>query len=100
MYGVLVQIGVWIECNAVKKTLQVYIHKVTVSQTLKRQNANLAISYTGPDLAKEVKEKSYVGLSSRIPETMNGVYKVYDFKFTTAWVLGNTVNSEAHVAST
>ncbi|KAG0564732.1 hypothetical protein M758_8G130200 [Ceratodon purpureus] len=86
------KIGVWIEYNALKKTIQVYIHKVKVDQTPKRQNANIAISYTGLDLAKEVKDFSYVGFSSRVPETPNGVYKIYDFKFSTTWVLGSTVN--------
>jgi hypothetical protein len=87
-----VKIGVWVDYNAAKKTIEVYIHKVKVSQTPKRQNANLAIRYTGLDLAKEVEEYSYVGFSSRVPETPNGVYKIYKFQFTTTWVRGSTVN--------
>ncbi|KAG0605461.1 hypothetical protein M758_9G061300 [Ceratodon purpureus] len=86
------KIGVWIDYNALKKTIQVYIHKVKPSETPKRQNANLAIAYTGLDLAKEVKEFSYVGFSARVPPSDNGVYVIYDFKFSTAWVLGSTVN--------
>ena len=86
------QIGVWIDYNALKKTIQVYIHKAKESETPKRQNANLAINYTGLDLVKVVKDFSYVGFSSRVPETPNGMYKIYDFKFSTAWVLGSTVN--------
>ena len=86
------QFGVWIEYDALKKTLKVFLHKVKVNQTPKRQDANIAISYTGLDLAKEVKEFSYVGFGSRVPETPNGVYIIYDFKFTTKWVLGDKVN--------
>jgi len=87
-----VQIGVWIEYNALTKTIEVYTHKVKESLTPKRQNASIAIRYKGLDLAKEVKEFSYVGFSARVPQTENGVYKIYDFKFSTAWVRGNTVN--------
>lgn len=87
------QIGVWIDYNALTKTIEVYTHKVKPSLTPKRQNANLAIRYTGLDLAKEVKEFSYVGFSSRVPQTENGVYRIYDFKFSTAWVQGSTVNN-------
>ena len=82
----------WIEYNALTKTVEVYTHKVKESLAPKRQNANLAIRYAGLDLAKEVKEFSYVGFSSRVPQTEQGVYKIYDFKFSTAWVLGTTVN--------
>lgn len=65
---------------------------VKANLTPKRQNANIAISYTGLDLAKEVKEFSYVGFGSRVLETPNGVYVIYDFTFTTKWVLGSKVN--------
>jgi len=87
-----VQIGVWIDYNALTKTIEVYTHKVKDTETPKRQNANIALRYKGLDLAKEVLQSSYVGFSSRVPQTENGVYKIYDFKFTTAWVLGTTVN--------
>ncbi|KAG0616190.1 hypothetical protein M758_5G097700 [Ceratodon purpureus] len=87
-----VKYGVWVEYDALKMTLKVFLHKVKDTQTPKRDRASLAISYTGLDLAKEVKEFSYVGFGSRVPETPNGVYVIYDFKFSTKWVLGSKVN--------
>lgn len=86
------QHGVWIEYDALTKTLKVFLHKVKIHLTPKRQNANIAITYTGLDFAKEVNEFSYVGFGSRVPETSNGVYQLYDFKFSTKWVQGKTVN--------
>lgn len=86
------KIGVWIEYDALKKIIMVYTHVVKDSQTPKLANRQLAIKYVGLDLAKEVKEFSYVGFSSRVPETPNGVYMLYDFTFQTAWVQGQTVN--------
>lgn len=88
----VVQHGVWIEYDALTKTLKVYLHKVKENQTPNRKNANIAITYKGLDLAKEVNEFSHVGFGSRVPETSNGVYVLYDFQFSTKWVLGNTVN--------
>jgi len=87
-----VQIGVWIEYNALTETIEVYTHKVKETLTPKRQNANIAIRYKGLKLAKEVNEYSYVGLAARVPQTENGVYKIYDFQFTTTWVVGSTIN--------
>ena len=89
---VVVQIGVWVEYDALKTTLKVFLHKVKANLTPNRKNANIAISYTGLDLAKEVNEFSYVGFGSRVPEQPNGMYRIYDFKFTTKWVLGSKVN--------
>ncbi|KAG0579483.1 hypothetical protein KC19_4G102200 [Ceratodon purpureus] len=87
-----VKIGVWVEYDALKTTLKVFLHKVKANLTPNRKNANIAISYTGLDLAKEVNEFSYVGFGSRVPEQPNGMYRIYDFKFTTKWVLGSKVN--------
>lgn len=86
------KIGVWIDYNALTETIEVYTHKVKETLTPKRQNANIALRYKGLKLAKEVNEYSYVGLAARVPQTENGVYKVYDFQFTTSWVVGSTIN--------
>lgn len=83
--------GVWIEYDALTKTLKVFLHKVKVNLTPNRKNANIAITYK-VDFTKEVNDFSYVGFGSRVPETSNGVYVLYDFKFSTKWVQGTTVN--------
>ena len=87
-----VQIGVWIDYNALTGTIQVRTHKVNENQTPDKKKSSLDISYKGLDLASQVNEYSYVGISTRAPETTKGIYRVYDWKFTTTWVLGNKIN--------
>ena len=86
------QIGVWIDYNALTATIQVRTHQVKQTEAPDKKKSQMAISYKGLDLASTVNDFSYVGFSSRVPQTPNGIYRIYEWKFTTTWVLGTKMH--------
>ncbi|MCO5595919.1 hypothetical protein L7F22_049970 [Adiantum nelumboides] len=81
------KIAVFIDYNAQKEVLDVRFQNVSGSGKADKAKATLFLSYAGLNLGNIVNEMSYVGFSSRVPVTTDGVYILYDWKFSTKWVL-------------
>ncbi|MCO5575573.1 hypothetical protein L7F22_029375 [Adiantum nelumboides] len=81
------KIAVFIDYNAQKEVLDVRFQNVSASGKADKGKATLFLSYADLNLGNTVNEMSYVGFSSRVPVTTDGVYILYDWKFSTIWVL-------------
>ncbi|KAH7314791.1 hypothetical protein KP509_21G020400 [Ceratopteris richardii] len=81
------KIAVFIDYDACRHRLEVRFQNVTANGKPNKSKSKLWLSYDGLDLAASVNELSYVGFSSRVPVTTDGVYFLYDWKFSTKWVL-------------
>ncbi|KAI5079652.1 hypothetical protein GOP47_0005131 [Adiantum capillus-veneris] len=81
------KIAVFIDYDAQKEVLAVRFQNVSASGKADKAKSTLFLSYAGLSLGKTVNEMSYVGFSSRVPVTTDGVYILYDWSFSTQWVL-------------
>ncbi|KAH7314795.1 hypothetical protein KP509_21G020600 [Ceratopteris richardii] len=81
------KIAVFIDYDASRHRMEVRFQNVTSNGKPNKSKSQLWLSYDGLDLAATVNELSYVGFSSRVPVTTDGVYFLYDWKFSTNWVL-------------
>ena len=81
------KVAVFIDYDASLQEISVRFQNVTTNGKPDKKKSKLFLSYSGLDLAAIVDERSYVGFSSRVPVTTDGVYFLYDWKFSTKWVL-------------
>ena len=81
------KVAVFIDYDASLQEISVRFQNVSTNGKPDKKKSKLFLSYSGLDLASIVDEQSYVGFSSRVPVTTDGVYFLYDWKFSTKWVL-------------
>ena len=81
------RIAAFIDYDAARHKLEVRFQNVSSRGVADKKKSKLFLSVSGLDLSKHVNERSYVGFSSRVPVTTHGVYYIYNWHFTTQWVL-------------
>jgi hypothetical protein len=81
------KIAVFIDYDASSQEISVRFQNVSANGSPDKRKSKLFLSYSGLDLSKLVNERSYVGFSMREPVVDNGAYVLYDWKFSTKWVL-------------
>eukprot|EP00246_Nothoceros_aenigmaticus_P014352 TRINITY_DN53_c0_g1_i1.p1 TRINITY_DN53_c0_g1~~TRINITY_DN53_c0_g1_i1.p1 ORF type:complete len:294 (-),score=37.15 TRINITY_DN53_c0_g1_i1:486-1367(-) len=80
------KIAVFIDYDAKKEFLAVRFQNLTDTGKPNKRKSKLYLAYNNLKLSDYLGEKSYVGFSSRIPVTTDGIYRIYDWKFSTKWV--------------
>eukprot|EP00246_Nothoceros_aenigmaticus_P002826 TRINITY_DN136_c0_g1_i3.p1 TRINITY_DN136_c0_g1~~TRINITY_DN136_c0_g1_i3.p1 ORF type:complete len:318 (-),score=13.43 TRINITY_DN136_c0_g1_i3:125-1051(-) len=83
------KVGVFVDYDAQEEALAVRFQNITANGRADKKRSTLFLSYSGLKLSDHVNENSYVGFSSRVPVTDDGVYRLYEWKFTTKWVRTN-----------
>lgn len=82
------RIAVFIDYNAARQKLQVRLQKLPkFDETTKASKSKAKLFFSRSfRLADYVNEQSYVGFGTRVPVGDDGVYFLYDWKFSTTWV--------------
>lgn len=81
------KVGVFVDYDAKKESLEVRFQNIAENGKADKKHSKLFLSYSGLKLSDHVNENSYVGFSTRVPVVTDGVYKLFQWKFTTKWVL-------------
>lgn len=80
------KVAVFVDYDAREESLEVRFQNVTETGTPHKSKAKLFLAYHGLKLSDHVNERSYVGFSARVPTVDSGVYRLFQWTFTTKWV--------------